>query len=194
MTEYSHCHSPPNMVSAPTLDTRKSLAGGKGHFTTKLTSKVRKIEEELVEIAAFLFFFRGLSLRCFWCCNFLVWFDHSEMQDEHVAIILYICMIQALSYSLIFYRNLENRHPQFTDTACIVECFCIILFTSLDFPIKCFHKRLQGSAFIWSYLILICMEIFCSLFVPLTHLTTQSLRPCQKTIHLKTEILSKKKK
>lgn len=142
----------------------------------------------------FFFFFRGLSLRCFWCCNFLVWFDHSEMQDEHVAIILYICMIQALSYSLIFYRNLENRHPQFTDTACIVECFCIILFTSLDFPIKCFHKRLQGSAFIWSYLILICMEIFCSLFVPLTHLTTQSLRPCQKTIHLKTEILSKKKK
>lgn len=115
------------------------------------------------------------------------------MQDEHVAIILYICMIQALSYSLIFYRNLENRNPQFTDTACIVECFCIILFTSLDFPIKCFHKRLQGSAFIWSYLILICMEIFCSLFVPLTHLTTQSLRPCQKTVHLKTEILSKKK-
>lgn len=78
-------------------------------------------------------FFRGLSLRCFWCCNFLVWFDYSEMQDEHVAIILYICMIQALSYSLIFYRNLENRDPQFT--ACIVECFCIIPFTSLDFPI-----------------------------------------------------------
>lgn len=105
-----------------------------------------------------------------------------------MAIIPYLCVIQALSYSLNFYRNSENRGPQFTLIFhALWNVFALFPSHPLPFPSNMFP---QETASLGLHLILLNFDLhgnlLIPLFVPLTHLTTQSLKPCQKTIHLKT--------
>lgn len=97
-------------------------------------------------------------------------------------------MIQALSYSLNFYRNLQNRGPQFT----LIFHMFVPYFFHIPWlsHLTLFHRRLQVSAYIWSYLILICMEIIWSPCLSHWHIWHNLLRLLSKG--LKTGILSKK--